>query len=148
MADDDIEHGIHQIAVDFIVFEEDARVEDEVAFIVDVVFKGFVLLIVRVEQLEDSRFIVIVQDLRCYQDADHAVNTGIKDDDEGQAVAVDVSSRPEDDRLELVIFDFIDRKGFDILVIQIFIEIFRFFIHGKHTLFLQITLRFYYTPFL
>ena len=49
MADDDVEHGVNQITIDFIVFEEDARVEDEVAFIVDVVFKGFVLLIVRVE---------------------------------------------------------------------------------------------------
>lgn len=135
MADDDVEHGVNQITIDFIVFEEDARVEDEVAFIVDVVFKGFVLLIVRVEQLEDSRFIVIVQDLRCYQDADHAVNAGIEDDDEGQAVAVDVSSRPEDDRLELVIFDFIDRKGFDFFFVEIFLKFSAFLFIGKHSFF-------------
>lgn len=133
MADDDVEHGVNQIAVDFIVFKEDARIEDEVAFVIDIVFEGLVLLVVRIEQLEDGGFIVIVQDLRRYQDADHAVNAGVEDDDEGQAVAIDVSSRPEDDRLELVILDCIDRKSLDILFVQIFLEIFRFFIYGKHS---------------
>ena len=67
MADDDVEHGVNQITIDFIVFEEDARVEDEVAFIVDVVFKDLYCLLYVLSKLEDSRFIVIVQDLRCYQ---------------------------------------------------------------------------------
>ena len=83
MADDDVEHGVNQIAVDFIVFKEDARIEDEVAFVIDIVFEGLVLLVVRIEQLEDGGFIVIVQDLRRYQDADHAVNAGVENDDEG-----------------------------------------------------------------
>lgn len=135
MADDDVEHGVNQIAVDFIVFKEDAGIQDEVAFVIDVVFEGLILLVIGIEQLENGRFVVIVQNLRRYQDADHAVNAGIEDDDEGQAVAVDVGSRPEDDRLELVIFDFIDRKGLDFFFVEIFFKVFSFLVHWKTLLF-------------
>lgn len=79
---DALEEGINHRAAYFFFRAEDAEIEDEVSFVVEVVFECFILFIELVHELFECFFVVLLGALSD-KETDDAVYALVKDDDDG-----------------------------------------------------------------
>lgn len=82
---DALEEGINHRAAYFFFRAEDAEIEDEVSFVVEVVFECFILFIELVHELFECFFVVLLLGALSDKETDDAVDALVKDDDDWQS---------------------------------------------------------------
>ena len=126
---DALEEGINHRAAYFFFRAEDAEIEDEVSFVVEVVFECFILFIELVHELFECFFVVLLLGALSDKETDDAVDALVKDDDDWQSCVFKLHVRAEYGGFQWIFGNFFDGEVFEFSLIQVFLEAFCFFVH-------------------